>query len=321
MSTYAMTIPLASKPFHEQREIYESLRSWGYEELWSSEVDGSDAFTPLVVASQCVPELKLGTAIVSSFSRGPATLAMQAASLAALAPGRFSLGIGSSSNVIVENWNAIEFARPYQRTRDVVRFLRAAWSGERIVAEYESFTISGFRLAVVPERPPEILVAALREGMLKLAGREADGAILNWLSPADAAKIVPVVGSGKKIVARIFVCPSSDASLVRKLARRSIAAYLNVPVYAEFHRWLGRTKQLSGMWEAWAQGDRQAALSEISDEVVDDLIVHGTPDQCRERINEYFQAGVDVAAIAILPYGIDEIEAARLVAPAMSAKR
>jgi probable F420-dependent oxidoreductase len=316
MSTYAMTIPLGSRPLNEQKKIYEALRAWGYRELWSSEVDGSDAFTPLVLGSQWVPEMRLGTAIVPAYTRGPATLAMQAASLAVLAPGRFSLGVGSSSNVIVQEWNAVEFVRPYQRTRDLVRFLRAAFSGEKIVAEYESFTIDGFRLSLVPERPPELLVAALREGMLKLAGREADGAILNWLSPEDASKVAPIVGENKKIVARIFVCPSTDSTLVRGLARRAIAAYLNVPVYAEFHRWLGRGAQLSGMWEAWAAGDRKAALSEISDAVVDDLIVHGSPGQCRERIEEYFHAGVDVAALAVLPYGIDELEAARLLAPA-----
>ena len=65
-------------------------------------------------------------------------------------------------------------------------------------------------------------------------------------------------------MARIFVCPSENAEVVRAAARYAIAAYLNVPVYAEFHRWLGRTEQLQPMWDAWGAGDRKAAAEEGS---------------------------------------------------------
>ena len=67
-------------------------------------------------------------------------------------------------------------------------------------------------------------------------------------------------------------------------AKFAIAAYLNVPVYAEFHGWLGRGDVLQGMWDAWAAGDRKAALAAIPDEVVDELVVHGSPATCRARI-------------------------------------
>ena len=129
--------------------------------------------------------------------------------------------------------------------RDVVRFLRDALSGEKVSATYDTFEVRGFRLGVRPEQAPPILVAALREGMLRLAGREADGAIINWLAPSDVRRVVGVVdeasgGASREIVARIFVCPSENAEVVRAGARFAIAVYLNVPVYAEFHRWLGR---------------------------------------------------------------------------------
>ena len=98
--------------------------------------------------------MRLGTAIVPAFTRAPACLAQSAASLADAAPGRFALGIGSSSNVIVERWNGVPFAEPYQRVRDVVRFLKDAFSGEKVAQSYDSFTIQGFRLGVRPEVPP-----------------------------------------------------------------------------------------------------------------------------------------------------------------------
>jgi alkanesulfonate monooxygenase SsuD/methylene tetrahydromethanopterin reductase-like flavin-dependent oxidoreductase (luciferase family) len=165
-----------------------------------------------------------------------------------------------------------------------------------------------------------ILIAALREGMLKLAGREGDGAIINWLGADDVKTVAPVVhaagdGSPKEVVARIFVCPSDDADTVRGMARFAIAAYLNVPVYAAFHEWLGRGDVLGEMWRLWKEGDRKGALAAIPDQVVDDLIVWGPPEKCREHIQRYVDNGVTTPALALLPFGIDTQQAFRDLAP------
>lgn len=323
---HGITIPF-DEPLHAQRPIVAELADLGYTDMWSSEADGTDGFTPLVLASQWVPEVRLGIAIVPAFTHAPALLSQQVASICEAAPGRFAMGIGSSSNVIVERWNGVPFERPYERTRDTVRFLKRALTGERVAEDYETFSIDGFTLRRPPPQQPPILVAALRDGMLRMAGREGDGAIINWLSATDVATVVPHVRAGAEqagrdgddveIVARVFVCPNPDADTVRAGARRAIAAYLNVPVYAEFHRWLGRADDLTGMWEAWAAGDRRAALEAIPDRVVDELIVHGTPEECREHIDRYHANGVTTSAIAIHTYGgIDPLQAARDLSPA-----
>jgi alkanesulfonate monooxygenase SsuD/methylene tetrahydromethanopterin reductase-like flavin-dependent oxidoreductase (luciferase family) len=207
--------------------------------------------------------------------------------------------------------------------RDVVRFLRDALSGEKIAKSYDTFTVNGFRLGVRPEQTPPILVAALREGMLKLAAREGDGAIINWLSPTDVSRVAGVVreaagGVDKEIVARIFCCPSENAEAVRAAGRFAVAAYLNVPVYAEFHRWLGRGDMLQPMWDAWQAGDRKAALAAIPDEVVDDLIVHGSPAECRAKIQAYFDNGVTTSSLAIMPFDpeLKHWDAVKALAPA-----
>jgi probable F420-dependent oxidoreductase len=242
------------------------------------------------------------------------------ATLAEAAPGRFAFGIGTSSNVIVERWNGIPFDKPYQRTRDMVRFLKAALANEKVDEEYETFTVRGFKLGRPLDAPPVILVAALREQMLKLAGRESDGAIINWLSADDVKQVAPIVqeaggGAPREIVARIFVCPSEDTETVRNMGRFAIAAYLNVPVYAAFHEWLGRGEMLTPMWEAWKAGDRKAALAAIPDELVDQIIVHGSPQECRDHIQRYVDNGVTTPALAILPFGIDTRQAIRDLAP------
>ena len=312
---YGMTIPMDNVPLHQHREWIEELVELGYTDAWSSEAGATDGFTPLAMAAAWTSELRVGTAIVPAYTRGPALLAMSAAAMAEAAPGRFALGVGTSSNVIVQNWNGIPFEEPYRRTADVVEFLRRALAGEKVDMSCASFEVKGFRLGRVPEQAPPILVAGLRPGMLRLAGRVGDGAVINWLSAADVARVVPEVGPGKEIVARIFVCPSEDTDLVRRLGRMAIAGYLNVPVYAAFHEWLGRGPQLTGMWEAWKAGDRKAATAAIPDEVVDDLIVHGSPEACRAHVQRYVDHGVTTPVLALLPFGLDARQAVRDLAP------
>lgn len=307
MERYGITVPFDDVPLSEHRPWFERLSELGYTDVWTGEANAADGFTPLAVAALAAPELRLGTAVVPVYTRGPGLLAMQAATMAELAPGRFAMGVGSSSDVIVERWNATAFDEPYKRVRDTVRFLRRALTGEKVDAEFETFTVRGFRLGRPVEQPPPIFVAALRPGMLRLAGREADGAIVNWLSAEDVRQVVPEVGPGKEVVARIFVCATEDADRARFVGRMGIAAYLNVAVYAAFHEWLGRGPLLKDMWDAWKAGDRKAALAAIPDEVVDALIVHGSPEECRRHVQRYVDNGVTVPVLAVLPGG-DELE-------------
>jgi len=317
---YGMTIPFDGVPLADQRDWLIEMEELGYTDAWSSEANGADGFTPLALASAWAPSLRLGVAIIPAFTRGPALMAQSVATLAEAAPGRFAFGLGTSSNVIVERWNGIPFDQPYQRTRDMVRFLRAALANEKVDEQYETFTVKGFKLGRKLDEAPKILVAALREQMLKLAGRESDGAIINWLSADDVKQVAPIVqeaggGEPKEIVARIFVCPSEDTETVRNMGKFAIAAYLNVPVYAAFHEWLGRGEMLTPMWEAWKAGDRKQALAEIPDELVDQIIVHGSPKECRDHIQRYVDNGVTTPALAIMPFGIDTRQAVRDLAP------
>ena len=319
MQRYGMSIPFAGVPLHAHRDWVVELADLGYTDLWSSEADGADGFTPLALASTWAPSMRLGVAIIPAFTRGPALLAQSVASLASAAPGRFVLGLGSSSNVIVEKWNGIPFEDPYQRTRDTLRFLRAALSGEKVTQREKTFTVDGFRLGLAVPEPVPILVAALREGMLRLAGREGDGAIINWLSANDVKAVAPVVrafGQQKELVARIFVAPTDDREAVYQGARMAIAAYLNVPVYAAFHEWLGRGELLAPMWSAWRAGDRKAALAAIPDSLIDELIVWGPPERCREHVQRYVDAGVTTPALSIMRFGdVDPRQALRDLAP------
>ncbi len=313
---WGITIPLHGSPLAAQREIVTELPGLGYTDAWSAELNGVDAFTPLVLASQWTSELRLGTAIAGIYTRGPCLLAMSAATMADLAPGRFVMGIGTSSQIVVEQWNDIAFDRPYQRSRDMLRFLRAALAGQKVTMQYETFAVDGFRLDPAPAVPPALALAALRPQMVSLAAAESDAAITNWLSPADVPKVRAAAGPGCELIARIFVCPTKDAEVARAIGRRVLAAYLTVPAYAAFHVWLGRGELIQPMLDLWAAGDRKGALAAIPDQVVDDLVLHGAPEACREQVAQYQASGLDTPVIAILPVpGTDIAQTARKLAP------
>ena len=280
-----MTVPLPG-PLHSHREKLGELADMGYTDIWSAESDGADGFTPLALAAAWEPRLRLGTAIIPAYTRSPACFAQSVASLADAAPGRFAIGIGSSSNVIVERWNGIPFVEPYKKVRDVVRFLKDAFTYEKVAKTYDTFEVNGFKLGVRPEQPPQILVAALRDGHVAPrcpGGRRRDHQLVVTHRRGQGGRCGCArrqEGEDKEIVARIFVCPSENADVVRAAARFAIAAYMNVPVYAAFHEWLGRGPQMQGMWGCLEGGGPQRPRWPPSrTRVVDDLVVHGARPQ------------------------------------------
>src|SRR5262245_18303862 len=139
-----MTIPFEGVTLHELGPLAESAEALGYDSLWSAESTHYDDFTPLVTAAGHTQRVRLVTGIVNVFTRGPALLAQTAAALADVSNGRFVLGLGASSNVIVERWNEIPFRRPLSKVEETVDYLHTVLAGER--------GQGGFKLAVTPAR-------------------------------------------------------------------------------------------------------------------------------------------------------------------------
>ncbi|MEX2081742.1 MAG: LLM class F420-dependent oxidoreductase [Dehalococcoidia bacterium] len=305
---WALSIPFDGFTLEEHPALIREAEQLGYTDAWSFEVDGIDAFVPLAVAAMS-SSMRLGTAIANVYTRGPATMAICAAGMAELAPGRFILGIGSGSEPIIELWNDMRFERPATRVKEMVQVVRAALAGEKVTFEGKTMHIQGFRLSRPPKQPVPIQVAALRAGMLTVAGEVGDGAIINWLSVEDVRKSVAVVREAAEragrdpasieITARLMVSADPDSEVNDAVLRRAICGYLNVPVYRSFHEWLGRGEVLRPMNEAWDSGDRRGALAAVPGQVVDELMVHGTPEQKREHVLRYMEAGIDTAFLSL----------------------
>jgi probable F420-dependent oxidoreductase len=329
---WGLTYPLQGISLADHGGILREAEDIGYTDAWSAEVDANDAFTPLAAFAAWTKTSRLGPAIASIYTRTPTLLAQTAAAVEELAPGRTICGIGTSSPAIVERWNGVKLEKPLSRMRDTIEFLKLAWSGEKVVKKVGPYDVKGFRLGRAPDPPPKIMVGALREGMLKLAATQADGAITNYIAPEDAKRISTIgreaaAGAGKNpddfdLACRIFVIWTEDQQAAQMIGRFIVSAYLTTPFYYAFHDWLGRGEVLAPMMKAWQEGDRQSALGLVPGNVVEDIFVFGSPEDCRNKIKEYARNGITTPIINIIPTARDRegqaqqsLEAFRALAP------
>jgi probable F420-dependent oxidoreductase len=283
---WGLTLPLPGISLAAHEEHVRAAEAAGYTDLWSGETAGPDGFTPLALSAAWTERVRLGTGIAGVFQRGPALLAQEAAALASGSDGRFVLGIGSSSDRIVEGWNGIPFERPLSKMRETLDFLDKALAGER--------TETGFKLESPPAEPLPVVLAALRGKMLELAMERAAGAFTNFLPLGGLPKVTAQLKGapeGFELLCRFFCIPG-EREQVEPLARFMFSSYITVPVYAAFYRWLGYGEQIEPMVAAWEAGDRQAAAAAAPWELIEDMFVFGSPAQMRERLGAFVEGGI-----------------------------
>jgi probable F420-dependent oxidoreductase len=287
---WGLTIPLTGIPLAEHGDLFRRIEAAGYHDLWTSETAGYDGFTPLALAAVHTERLRLATGVVNPFTRGPAVLAQHCAALADASGGRFVLGLGSSSNVIVERWNGVPFRKPLSRMRETIEALRPVLAGDR--------GPGGFRLETPPAAPVPIVVAALRGKMLGLAAELGDGAFTNFLPLSGTKQVAEAFGApDKELVCRFFCFPAPEEEALGA-ARRMLVAYATVPVYAAFFRWLGWGERIDPMVSAWEAGDRARALELVPDELVREVFLFGDGDAQRERLREFADSGITTFVLA-----------------------
>ncbi len=288
---WGLTLPVAGVSLADHGELVRRAEALGYTDLWSGETNGPDGFTPLAVAAACSERPRLGTGIVGVFQRGPALLAQEAAALADASRGRFVLGIGSSSDRIVEGWNGIRFEKPLSKVRETVEFLQAALAGER--------TATGFKLETAPAQRVPIMLAALRGKMLELAVERTAGAFTNFLPLGGLPKVTAQLAdapAGFELLCRFFCLPG-EREQVEPLARFMFSSYITVPVYEAFYRWLGYGEQIDPMVDAWREGDRRAAAAAAPWDLIEDMFVFGDPAQMKERLEAFVAGGITLPIV------------------------
>ncbi len=274
----------------------------GYESLWFRDGGGrADAFTLAAAVAARTQRIRLITSIVPVYTRPPAVLATSAATMSQLAPGRFVLGVGSSSHAMIEGWYGTPFVKPKTRVRETVFLLRKMLDGEKIDWQGKTLYSRGFRLNLPVRGKIPIYLAALRPGMLELAGEVGDGVILN-LAPVKALpRMLEHIDAGAKrsgrrvedleiaILLGTFVM--KDVEHARKEAAAIAASYYSTPVYNEFLAWCGYEKEAQRILEGFAQKDRSKTLGSLPVELLHELFAMGNADACRAMVRNYWRAG------------------------------
>ncbi len=289
---WALTLPLPMTGIAASEDAVRRAEAAGYTDIWSGETQGPDGFTPLAMAAAWTENVRLGTGVVGVYTRGRALLAQQAASLADASGGRFALGIGASSDRIVEGWNGIPLERPLAKIEETVDWLRPVLAGERSAE-------GGFKLEAAPAEPVPIILAALRGKMLRLAVEKADGAFTNFLPLSGLPQVkegLEGAGPDFELLCRFF-CIAGPREQAEPLARFMFASYITVPFYEAFFRWLGHGEAIDEMVEAWGRKDREAAIAAAPWDLIEDTFIFGEPDEMVDRLEAYADGGITCPVI------------------------
>ena len=263
----------------------------GYSAVWVPEVSTFDAISVVAALTGLTDRVNLGTAIVPLDSRSPASLAMSAATLSALAPGRITLGLGVSTRTIIEGWHGREFGHHLARVRDAMEIIRQALDGESTNHAGSVFRSVGFKLDVLPRKRPKIYLAALGPAMRKVAVDLSDGLIFNFLPRSKASLLVSQVSSANSSFGRtsfVRVALSDSGGAAEHRVRREMASYLRIEQYRKWLSSLGLTE-----FFPMPGDDLDSMAAMLASEFVNDVAVMGDVDSCREKLDELRQDGID----------------------------
>lgn len=289
----------AGRSLPEAVERVRLAESLGYEAAYVTHLAGRDALQVTMAYALATERIAVGTGVVPIYSRTPATMAQEAATIQDASGGRMRLGIGVSHRPVVEHWHGQSIGRPVTEMREYAAILRAILAGEPPPAGekwHTAFALAG--LGPFPELP--LYVAALSPNMLRLAGEVADGAIL-WLCNPDYIRdvVVPCVREGREragkqldgfdIVAAVPCAATDDRDAAWASMRRDLLPYLGLPFYRAMLERSGFGADLAG-YDA-ASGDPQAMGAAIGDGLLELLTAVGDEAAVRAGIRRYRDAG------------------------------
>ncbi|TDC68343.1 LLM class F420-dependent oxidoreductase [Actinomadura sp. GC306] len=270
----------------------------GFASAWISQIFGLDAQMALAVAGSGVPGIELGTAVVPTYPRHPAVMAQQARTTALALQGRFTLGIGLSHKIVIEDMYGYDFGRPLRHMDEYLSVLLPLLAGDS--AAFKGETLQGnIGLSVPNEGRVPVLLAALGPKMLKLAAERADGTVLWMTGPVTVREhIVPTItGAAKaagrpepRVVCVLPVCVTDEVEQAREQAGQTFEMYGMLPSY----RAMMDREGVGGPADLAIVGDEDrvaAKLDELAKAGVTDFVAaEYVPGEGRGRTREFLKS-------------------------------
>lgn len=280
----------------------------GYDDLWFADSSGVDSLTAAAAVAVRTGRCRIGTAIIPVYTRTPAVLASTAHALHDLSNGRFVLGLGSSSQAIIENWHGQEFERPLTRLKETTQLVKSMLTGEKSDFRGKTVSSEGYRQLPLDASVVPVYMAALRSKMLEAAAEFSDGVILNLFPIAALPRMIDHIRVGREragkkpddteVVCRHQVIVTDDKEEARNIIRASFAPYYATSVYNKFLAWAGYEDVARTIAEGWAEKDRNKTTGALDDSLIDDIAVIGTREECHDRIRQYAEGGITTHIIS-----------------------
>jgi alkanesulfonate monooxygenase SsuD/methylene tetrahydromethanopterin reductase-like flavin-dependent oxidoreductase (luciferase family) len=283
-------------PWPEFETIVGTAEQTGYESVFVPEISGREAFATLAAAASVASRIRLGTGVVTMWSRTPTTTAMAAATVHERSGGRMVLGLGAGTPPPGGPEES-----PLARMAAYVDVVRHVWSGEPVGTD-PRFGSEGFALTLPlePPEPPPIWLGALGNGMIRLAGRIADGVLLNWCTPDRAARARALVAESaaeagrdpEAVTVAVYVraCLGVEEAVALDALRPMTGLYASFPHYR-------RQLEEMGLGDAGAAAARAAEAGrprDVPEELVRALCLLGGRPEAVRRFDAFRAAGADV---------------------------
>ncbi|PGF15486.1 LLM class flavin-dependent oxidoreductase [Natrinema sp. CBA1119] len=281
----------------------------GYDAVWVGELWGDSGVVQATEMACRTDEIRIGTAILNVYSRSPAVLAMTAASLEEASDGRFTLGLGTSTATAIEGLHGTAFDRPVRRAHETIELIREFTAGTGEPVDYEGELLEAADFPSIEASVP-IYHAGLGSANRRVVGRLADGWIPHNIpfsrldeafeEVADAARERDREPDEITIAPYVPSAASDDPSEARDTLSRHIAYYVGS---GEGYRRAVATKfseEADRIADAWRGGDKRAAANAVTDEMIADLGVAGTPDEARDQLRTLVaETGIDHPMVVV----------------------
>ena len=304
-------------------ELAELAEERGFDAIWKGESNSTDPIVLLSAIAARTKTIKLGTAIYHVYGRTPVTMGVQAATLNDVSDGRFLLGLGVANRTIAL-WHQGTFDRPLRRIREYVEVVRAVSSGEKVEVAGELYPTSGFKLSWRPRHPTlTIYYAGLGDQMTRLAGKIADGVIVNMANPATVRRIVENVRAGAaeagrdpgaiEIAVKVRCAINDDRAVAKRKLKQVLTFYNLADHYKDLVASMGFAAESQRIRDAYAAGGFKAAMAEVTDGMVDGLptIAATSAAEVRERVRPWIDAGATRLIIPPVPCTDEPVHEAR----------